>query len=183
MEFEIQNALRDQLSKDEKFYWVGKPQPGLKFRPYDLYLIPFSIMWCGFAIFWESTAVSANTPFFFKLWGIPFVVVGLYFTFGRFVFDILQRSKTLYAITDNRVIIKSGIIRQSVKSLNIRSISDITFHEKSDGSGSITLGPAYSNSPFFTFTNSWQNTKVVPTLEFIDDVRNVYNIILSRQKN
>jgi len=64
MNFDIENELRDSLSKDEKLLWTGRPETGLRFRPSDAVLIPFSLMWCGFAIFWESTAFFSSAPFF-----------------------------------------------------------------------------------------------------------------------
>ena len=69
----------------EKLLWLGRPKQGLMFSKKDLLQVPFSLMWGGFAIFWESMAVrQVNAPFFFKLWGIPFVLIGLYLIIGRF---------------------------------------------------------------------------------------------------
>lgn len=42
-------------------------------------------------------------PAFFKLWGIPFVCVGLYMVFGRFLMKSYLREKTVYVITNRRV--------------------------------------------------------------------------------
>ena len=73
-------------------------------------MIPFSLLWCGFAVFWETMAMRMPGPFFgpglfFRLWGIPFVFVGLYFVFGRFFADALARSSsyspTAFEMIDN----------------------------------------------------------------------------------
>jgi hypothetical protein len=86
-----------QLGPDEELLWSGKPRGGIRLRAQDTFSIPFSLMWCGFAVFWETMAMMIPGPFFgpgllFRLWGIPFVIAGLYFVFGRFFVDALARS-------------------------------------------------------------------------------------------
>src|SRR5437899_365791 len=75
----------------------------------------------------------AGAPFFFKLWGIPFVLVGIYVMIGRFFVDARQRSRTYYGLTDQRVIIISGLRNRQVKSLPIGSLSDVSIIEKATG--------------------------------------------------
>jgi hypothetical protein len=182
MDFDIVNDLQATLIKEEKLLWTGRPKAGIKFRSSDLLMIPFSLMWGGFAIFWESMVLSNfNAPFIMKLWGIPFVLIGLYMIFGRFFVDALQRKNTVYGITNNRVIVKSGIISKTVKSLNIHNMADITLKEKTDGSGTILLVPTDSRQSMLG-GSSWPGAKQAPTLEFIDDAKNVYNILIEQQK-
>jgi len=47
------------------------------------------ILWAGFAIFWERSAIRDGDPF--HLVGVPFVVVGLYIVMGRFLVDAWRR--------------------------------------------------------------------------------------------
>ncbi len=82
-------AIADRLADGERLIWWDRPGQGLLLMPRDALLIPFSPLWGGFAIFWESMAVSGATPFFFKIWGVPFIVVGLYPIAGRFAVDDL----------------------------------------------------------------------------------------------
>jgi hypothetical protein len=75
--------------------------------PQDAVLIPFSVMWGGFTIFWEIGVLSssgARDSVIFPLWGVPFVLVGLYLMVGRFFARRWIRKRTLYAVTDQRVI-------------------------------------------------------------------------------
>src|SRR5262249_50119634 len=99
-------------------------------------------MWGGFAIFWELTAINMGAPFFFALWGVPFVLVGLYIMFGRFLLDVRQRAATTYGVTSERVIIISGLFSRAIKSLNVATLTDLSLSERSNGGGTITFGPA-----------------------------------------
>ncbi len=178
-----EDELRGHLDSNEKLIWVGVPKQGLTLRGSDALLIPFSLLWGGFAVFWELSVVNMNAPFFFKLFGVPFVFIGLYFIVGRFFFDAHRRKKTNYGMTENRILIKSGIFSSSIQSLNIKTLSNITLTEKADGSGTIVLGPEMAFSGIFRGTG-WPGagSKMAPALEMIPDVRTVYRQITDLQK-
>jgi hypothetical protein len=74
------------LREGERLLWTGQPDPKVRFTGADAFLVPFSILWGGFAIFWEFMAATTAKQPFFVLWGVPFVLVGLYFIFGRFIY-------------------------------------------------------------------------------------------------
>jgi hypothetical protein len=105
------------------------------------YLIPFSLVWGVFAIFWEATAITSGAPIFFKLWGIPFVLAGLYLIFGRILVARREAANTFYAISDSRVLIQSGAFRRTFTELDLRDLPASQLEERSDRSGTITLGP------------------------------------------
>jgi Bacterial PH domain len=180
-DYAISDELGSDLSSNEKLIWTGRPKTGIVFRSSDAFLIPFSLLWCGFAIFWESTAVGSGASFFFRLWGSPFVIIGLYFTIGRFFVDAKKRANTVYGITEDRIIIKSGIFNRETKSLNIRTISDITFNQKADNSGTITLGPINSRNSMMEGME-WPGVVQPPRLAFIDNVKTVYDKIIELQR-
>jgi hypothetical protein len=64
------------LQRGERVVWEGRLRSDRWFYPPDAWLVPFSLLWGGFAIFWEATAIAGDGGAFFVLWGIPFVVVG-----------------------------------------------------------------------------------------------------------
>ena len=178
--YELEEDLRPNLSQGEKLIWTGKPRTGIVFRSSDIYMIPFSLLWGGFALFWETTVVASGA-LFFMLWGIPFVLVGLYMIIGRFFVDAKKRANTVYGITADRIIIKSGVFRRDIKSLNIRTLSDITLTQKADNSGTITLGPTdYRYSMMQGM--EWPGVKQPPRLELIEDVKTVYDKIIELQR-
>jgi len=71
-------ALQPHVRSDEQPLWHGAPDPRVWFAPADTFLIPFSILWCGFAIFWEAGVVAGGGPVFFSVVGIPFIAIGIY---------------------------------------------------------------------------------------------------------
>ena len=80
-------AFQGDLGQGERILWAGQPDPNKLFGTADVFLVPFSPMWGGFAIFWEASVLGLTTgsrgaPLFFVLWGVPFVLVGQYFIWG-----------------------------------------------------------------------------------------------------
>jgi hypothetical protein len=135
-----QNEISRVLDSGESLLWSGAPKRGLLLRPSDALAIPFSLLWGGFAIFWESDVLRSNAPGFFVLWGIPFVLIGLYLILGRFFVDARIRANTFYGLTDRRAIIISGLFSKTVNSFPLRSLVEISLRESSDRSGTIMLG-------------------------------------------
>ena len=129
-------AIAENLELGEALLWAGRPQKGLRLRIQDILLIPFSLMWGGFAIFWEYSVIthpsknSGSIGLFFTLWGIPFVCIGLYLIFGRFFVDAYNRSRTFYGVSNERIIILSGIFSRQIKSLQLRTLSDISLNQR-----------------------------------------------------
>lgn len=103
---------RDRLSPlllpDETLVWTGRPDPGKHLGPVDVFLVPFGVFWLGFSIFWLVTAVSSGAPFFFPLFGVPFVALGVYFVAGRFLVKAAGKRRTVYGLTEGRALVAEG---------------------------------------------------------------------------
>ena len=143
-------------------------------------MVPFSLLWGGFAIFWETSVIMSGAPFFFALFGIPFVLVGLYIIFGRFLIDTKQRERTFYGVTDQRIVIISGTFGRKVKSLNLRTLSDISLNENVDHSGTITFGATHPIS-WWMGNTTWPGMPTAPSFEMIPEARTVYMKIREAQ--
>ena len=129
------------IPSDESLRWTGAPQRGLLLRPSDWYTIPFSLLWAGFAIFWETAVVSSGAPFFFWIWGVPFVCIGLYGVAGRFFWEANVRSRTQYAVTDRAAYIVVSGFRGAVRRYAGAALDDVRIERKRDGSGTLRFGP------------------------------------------
>jgi hypothetical protein len=176
-------VLSKELASGERLLWSGRPQQGVVVRRTDLFLIPFSLLWCGFAVFWEATVLTSKAPLLFRLWGIPFVLVGLYLVVGRFLVDAHQRGQTVYGLTDQNVVIVSGLRTRNVKRLTLRTLSDVSLDESTDRRGTITFGPTPPASAWFG-GRSWpgMGRTMVPSFDLIENARVVYDLILRTQR-
>ena len=169
-------VISAQLAPGERLIWSGKPRGGFRLSVQDFFLIPFSLVWCGFVCFWEWAVVTSHSPLIMKLWGIPFILVGIHLLAGRFFIDALQRTKTFYGVTEDRILIVTNLVFKNVKSVSLRTLGEISLNERNDGSGSILLGPVrYSSAgPGIAHYNP-------PTLK-VQEVGRVYELILANQK-
>jgi len=173
------NFIDRELKEGEQLLWHGVPEQGIRFKGGDLFLIPFSLLWCGFAIFWEySVLSSSNSPFFFKLWGIPFILMGIYIVFGRFIVDSYVRASTFYGVTSNRILISQGIFQKRLTILSLKTRNDLTLIENSNGIGSIIFGSSTLLNGMFRGTG-WPgiNKNLAPAFEDIKNVKTVFDII------
>ena len=172
--------FKDELLDNEKILWSGKPKDGIFFKASDALMIPFSLMWGGFAIFWEMSVITTDAPIFFKLWGIPFVLVGLYMIFGRFLFEKKEREKTFYAVTDSRVLIKSGLFNTKLTSLSLQKLPELSITKKDNGFGTIEFVDSNILSSIGSFSPYKKDN--TPKFEMIEDVQYIYNEIIRLQR-
>ena len=169
---ENKQSIPTQLQPGEVLLWEGAPEPGIHFQRSDLFAIPFSLLWCGFAIFWEISVIAAGGPLLFKIWGVPFVLMGLYITVGRFFFRARQLARTRYAVTDRRVIIAD---RRETVFLPYGQIPLLQKEVRANGTGTIWFQPP-------TSYGAGKHHRRVPGVGFeeIADAERVYKLIESR---
>jgi len=96
--------LFDQL-RGEPLLWSGRPDPRVLFGRGDLLLVPFTVLWGSFAVFWNVMVWRTHAPIFLRLWGIPFLLVGLYVIIGRFFIKRNRKRRLEYALTRSRALI------------------------------------------------------------------------------
>jgi hypothetical protein len=100
--------LEPYLLDGESLLWWGRPDPTKHLGRNDIFLVPFSLLWGGFAIFWEIGVLASGAPAYFGLFGLVFVAIGLYMIFGRFIVKARRKLRTAYGLTDQRVLVAVG---------------------------------------------------------------------------
>jgi hypothetical protein len=174
----------DRLMRGEKVIWRGRPRQGLMLTRSDSFLIPFSLLWGCFSIFWETSVLRApNAPVVMVLFGIPFVLMGLFLIFGRFFFDAWVRKGISYALTDRRALILRLRPSASFQSVSLERLSEATLNETSNGRGTIRFGPAvqlWNNRGAGGFGLWIAALDRTPQFFSIDDAKKVFATIQER---
>jgi hypothetical protein len=209
--YATQEAFRNELQQGESLLWSGQPDPNKWFVKEDIFALPFSILWLGFALFWEWGALTplrmhekfsshgapdafTYFPYIFPLFGLPFVFIGLYMVFGRIIVRRWTRKRTFYAVTDKRVMVLVRSFRGSnLRSKSIADIDDINKSADASGRGTVTFGPAagMGNTPAWAAnmatSMNWgpgrsQMMSMLPlAFEDIPDAARVYELVSSKK--
>lgn len=137
------DPIDSELRPGEQILWKGRPDPSRLFGPRDALLVPFSILWAGFAVFWEVGVITSGGPLFFVLWGIPFIAMGAFITVGRFIAKRARKRRTWYAITTNRVLIVESGRKLSVRELSIGEAGSTDYRPSSRG-GDLVFGASFN---------------------------------------
>jgi len=179
-----QRDLSGLLLTGERIVWSGAPGRGLLLTSADTLMIPFSLIWCGFAIFWKYSAVTQGGPFFFRLFGAPFVLVGLYLVAGRFLVDAWIRRGMQYAVTNRRILISRSGMFSKLIAVTLDALPEASLIERANGRGTIRFGqPAQYWGRSNSF-GSW-TPSLDPTPQFlnIEDARTVFNQIQRQSRD
>jgi len=180
--------LQSELTPGESLLWAGMPNPGVIFHSDDWTMIPFSLLWGGFSIFWEAGALGFwgmgkgghAAPDFFVLWGVPFVVIGQYMIRGRFVYDGWLKRRTYHGLTIAVCWFLQEGWKRKTSSIYIEAIPTIT--REGGAIGTIWFGPRYpviAGRGQKTRSMSRFSVGDVPVLADIDDVDSIYQLVMS----
>ena len=162
------------LPVGEKLLWAGRPEQGLRLRLSDLYLIPFGLFWCvlGVAFLWGAFEVGSGYALWFGLpFGLLSLVIGVFIVIGRYFYDAWVRARTVYGLTDRRLVIVSKNPSPTLDLPHLRDITDVSLRKGRGGEGTIQLGTD-------TVIHSGdRDYKLTYSLDLIPDAAQVYRLI------
>ncbi|MDY0091208.1 MAG: PH domain-containing protein [Candidatus Vecturithrix sp.] len=180
----MEQIVLEELNPTENLLWLGQPKQGVIFRQSDYFAIPFSLVWSSAVIVYEYLAMTHKVSLFFILWGIPFLLLIPYATFGRFWIDSVTRKYTYYAITNENVRILSFSLfsqHKTIITLPLETLPITYLSESSHGFGTITFGRGES----FWITRLLKPTRgktQLPQFEMIENAKSVYTLLHEAQK-
>ncbi len=184
----MKDKFQKDLLKDEQIQWTGQPETSVLFTKADFFLVPFSIIWGGFAFVWEIGVLTTKGPSgngappFMALFGIPFVLMGTYFIIGRFFWKNYRKKKTYYAVTDKRVLVVTEDIGRNVQAEFIDRISTVNKSVGSNGIGTVRFGNSnmmvaiYANTGMEIFSAVYGQD--VPTFYDIKEADKVNDLVM-----
>jgi len=156
-------------------------------------LVAFSLIWGGFTMAWETVVIwsQLSTPnhtggsVFMILLGIPFVIMGQYLIWGRFLYDARKKRSTYYAVTNQRVIVVQNCRKRQVASADIDSLPVVTKELRLGDAGTLRFGPApilFASTWSEMMADKWEvwdamSLKSGPVFVDIEDVDLVHQLI------
>jgi len=147
---EAQFMAQSELQPGESLQWTGiadARRAAIAAVPATLVGIPFA----AFALFWMTAAFrgthamskSANNPIsgvfsFFPLFGLPFFLIGLAIVSAPLL-AYFKGLKTVYAVTDKRVLVITCGRTRTVRSCTPADIVSVDHRERDGGTGDVII--------------------------------------------
>lgn len=135
---------RAEMRPHERLVWADRPVGKAAAAP-ALGRIVFGFVFGGFAVLWTSAAwlmtrgaASGAFGIFFPLFGVPFIAVGAGIVVAGWR-GWRAGGSTVYALTDQRVLIIAGGPQRTVRSLDLAAVRGVERREGAGGSGTISL--------------------------------------------
>ena len=133
--------LDAELGHGERALWVARPRPRRQLRALAIWL--FAVPWTAFSVFWIAAAgFSHGAPdagsLLFALFGLPFLLIGIGMLAAPFA-AVAAARRTVYALTDRRIVRISWGRRTVTKSVLLTQIGPVTRSSGSDGYGDLTI--------------------------------------------
>jgi hypothetical protein len=91
------------------------------------------------------------------IWGIPFVLIGQYLIWGRFIYDAWLKRRTYYAVTNRRVIVVQNGWSRKMVAPYLDSLPTVTKEGPDSGPGTLAFAP--NSSLFSVFSGSSSSSR------------------------
>ena len=116
-------GMQREMRPGEKLIWADRPTSLRSHRRQHLATALFGIPYLAFSLFWTAAAsgllfgsgTGSAIDFIFPMFGLPFIAVGLGLVLSP-VWAGWKGARTVYALSDQRVIISEGGWSRAVKS-------------------------------------------------------------------
>lgn len=178
------------LDEGETILWQGRPVTGVRLRDFFGFPLIFGLFFTGFSLVWITMArmMTRGEEFsIFPLFGLPFLLVGLYVSFGLPFGKDYVRKRSWYTLSDRKAYVATELFgRRRLKAV---PYAEMNILELEDGSpGSVTFKREVSVSQYTRRSRNGgrsrrtQTTTTNTGFERIEDARAVYRMIAARRE-
>lgn len=126
------NSIEDVVNDNEKLLWRGKPNAKSYVLANMLKMLPIALIWLvfdGTFIFFIATGMkNGDIPLGILGFIVPFFLLHLapvWIWIGKTVKAVREARNLEYAITDKRIIIRSGVVGIDFKFINYSEIDSV----------------------------------------------------------
>ena len=167
------DIFKRHLLKEEKILWSGKPNVNRLFSKKDAYSIFVGIGFIVSSLAWIVNGIRYMSGLkveknirpdqgsVFVLLGLLVTLLGIYQIIGKPIRRKRKKEKTLYAVTNKRLLILEVRSRERMISKYISQINKVDVITSENGIGTIEFGENYPDGEFSD----------------INDVQSVYELI------
>lgn len=177
MNAELVEVFKEDMLPGEHIVWVEKPKSGFRLNFSDFWFIPLGLFAITFMMFLLMNKEEISTPFVLDYLVIPIIAAFAFMLLRRVFGDwLFMRNNTFYAITNKRVIIKSGMFKRELSSINYDSIDSVTFWENGKGYGYVKVY-AKNFSRIMTPNNPVGRMGRFLRFQYLDNIKILYRLI------
>jgi hypothetical protein len=170
MDSNLQQEFSAYLLPNEELLWVEKPVQGFRTQMEDWYLVTNFVIWCCFIlVLFRKSGIEE----IIHVIQLSLILSILYQLIFRYYYDLLKRKNSVYGISNQRILIKSGILNSEVTTLDIKNLPPVSLIHFKENKGSIKFGEDVS-------TGIGKSIRVhyAPKFDTIEEVSSVYQLIL-----
>ncbi len=166
--------------KDEKILWHGAPKKVPALNKYDIFMIPFTLLFGGLLIVYaimSAIMMFAGESALFSLIGITALIMGAYILFLRIWYRRKRIRRQLYFVTEKRVFAFDTLRDDVIFDILLKD-TDLSLGDKSLILGDInSIGDFIYNLGLDIFFRKF--SKETPAFKYIENISEVSKIIIT----
>lgn len=146
---EMERAVWAWVLPGERLVWVGQPSPWRVFTGYNLLFLLYGLP--ALAFLWWLIFYPLLQPGAWQrdptscVFALLFLLGGIYIVFIRIIIAFLHRQRTVYAVTDHRILVRSGVFAPHVEARALAGLPALQPDEYPEQRGTLLLeAPAFA---------------------------------------
>jgi len=178
--FEVHKNILDAIPEGESILWKGKPSFwGFSWYFFGLKLLAFYLIILSVVFAARLTVTDFFTAFVVDF--LPFLLSGILTSFILMALAKIQSQSSVYIITENRVIIKSGAALSFLISMPFKKIKAVNLQKRKGSLGTISFelnsGKRVPYISCWPSVRPWRFKKTEPAFSCIENVDEVATIL------